>query len=91
LYKKRSELFQVLFDQKGVGFSRKEMDATLSLCSGLSFMSPRPNYTDDEFADLVKHIDMILKSEGRIHYQKGSCRNRNQSFSTRKPTYINPR
>ena len=72
VWKKRGpELFQVLFDQTGVGFTRKEMDATLSLCPGKdsyssplvlnatrlldSFMKPRTSYNDDAFADLVFH------------------------------------
>ena len=69
--KRGPELFQVLLDQTGVGFSRKEMDATLSLCPGKasyssplvlnvtrfldSYMSPRSSFNDDEFADLVFH------------------------------------
>lgn len=39
---------------------------------------------------LLKHIEMILNGEGRIHYQKGSCRNRDQHFRTKKRTYFNP-
>lgn len=64
-------LFKVLFDQTGVGFSRKEMDATLSLCPDKSsyssplvlnvtwfldsFMNPKASLGDDEFIDLVFH------------------------------------
>ncbi len=64
-------LFQVLFNHTGLGFARKEMTATLSLCSKLpslsnplvlnvanfleSYMSPRPVLSDDDFVDLVFH------------------------------------
>lgn len=64
-------LFQVLFDYSGLGFSRKEMDATLSLCAHKSsyssplvlnatyfldsFTAPIPAGSDDKFADLVFH------------------------------------
>lgn len=39
---------------------------------------------------LLNHIEMILQGRGRIVYQKGSCRNREQSFKTKRPTYFNP-
>jgi hypothetical protein len=90
--KRGPELFQVLIDQTGVGFSRKEMDATLSLCPGKasyssplvlnvtrfldSFMSPRPSFNDDEFADLVFHelthswvVENLKNSELRFKYK----------------------
>lgn len=67
--KRGPELFKVLFDQTGAGFSRKEMDATFSLCPGkASYSSPlvfnatrflnsfmNRSFTDDEFSDLVFH------------------------------------
>lgn len=65
------ELFKVLFDHTGHGFSRKEMTATLSLCKEKpsysdplvlnvrrymnTVMSPEPVYGDDDFVDLVFH------------------------------------
>lgn len=39
---------------------------------------------------LLEMIRMILKKEGRIYYQKDSCRNREIVFRTTKPSYINP-
>jgi hypothetical protein len=65
------ELFKVLFDNTGRGFSRKEITATFSLCEGkpsysnplilnvrrylTSGMSPKPVYSEDDFVDLVFH------------------------------------
>jgi hypothetical protein len=64
-------LFKVIFDHTGLGFSRKELTATLSVCPGKpsfssplvfnvtpfldSFMSPRPTWGENEFVDLVFH------------------------------------
>ncbi|HXH74712.1 MAG TPA: hypothetical protein VNJ08_07085 [Bacteriovoracaceae bacterium] len=65
------ELFKVLFDHTGLGFSRKEMTATFSVCPKKasfsnplvlsmtpylnSYMRPKPAYGDDAFVDLVFH------------------------------------
>lgn len=65
------ELFKVLFDQTGLGFSRKEMTATFSICPRKpsysdpliinmtrylnSCMSPKPALGDEDFIDLVFH------------------------------------
>lgn len=35
-------------------------------------------------------IGQILRQEGRVIYQKGTCRNRHLFFKTNKPTYFNP-
>jgi hypothetical protein len=35
-------------------------------------------------------IGMILRGDGRIHYQKGACRNREAHYKTDRPTYFNP-
>lgn len=39
---------------------------------------------------LLEMIRMILSEEGRIYYQKGSCRNRTKAFQVPKPTYFAP-
>ena len=68
---KGPELFNVIFDHTGLGFSRKEMTATLSVCPKKpsysdplvlnvtrflnSYMSPTIPYGDDDFVDLVFH------------------------------------
>lgn len=64
-------LFKVLFDHTGLGFSRKEMTATFSVCPGKpsyssplvfnmtrfldSYMSPKLSLGENEFVDLVFH------------------------------------
>lgn len=39
---------------------------------------------------LLKLINAILMNEGRIHYNEGSCRNRDLHYSTTTPNYITP-
>lgn len=41
-------------------------------------------------AALLEMIRMILSNEGRIYYNEGSCRNRQRTFQTDKPTYFTP-
>lgn len=37
-----------------------------------------------------KLIEMITKGEGKVHFQKDSCRNKNLHYQTTRPTYFNP-
>ena len=69
--RKGPALFKVLFDHTGLGFSRKEMTATLSVCPKKpsysdplvlnvarflsSYMSSAMPYGEDDFVDLVFH------------------------------------
>lgn len=51
----------------------------------------RKDFSEKELKrKLLKHISMILNGEGKIHYQKGSCRNKELHYKTNKPTYSNP-
>ena len=68
---KGPELFGILFNKTGLGFSRKEMTATFSVCPKKasysnplvlnmtryleSYMSPKLAFSDDDFVDLVFH------------------------------------
>jgi hypothetical protein len=40
--------------------------------------------------NMLSLISRILKDEGAIHFQKGSCRGYEAHYSTKKPTYFNP-
>lgn len=40
--------------------------------------------------NLLNLIEIILKNEGKIFYQKGSCRNSNEHYKTSTPTWFNP-
>jgi hypothetical protein len=39
---------------------------------------------------LLRHIEMVVNGEGRIHYGSEACRNRVQHFRTKRRTYFNP-
>lgn len=40
--------------------------------------------------NLLELIRQILMEEGRIHYAKGTCRNRALHYSAKRPSYFNP-
>jgi hypothetical protein len=51
----------------------------------------RKDFSEKELKrKLLKHISMVLSGEGRVHFQKGSCRNIQRHYKTDKPTYFNP-
>lgn len=48
-------------------------------------------FTEDLLKEnLLKLIETILKEDGKVHYQKGTCRSYQQHYKTDKPTYFNP-